>query len=63
MFSCALQSNGEAVCWGDASFEQASPPKAAFQSIEAGGRHICGVERSGEVICWGTDEHGQSTVP
>ena len=49
--ACALRSNGDAVCWGDA-FGQ-SPPQGPFTAIAAGGGYACALSKEGAIECWG----------
>ncbi len=53
--ACALRiSDGTAVCWGDNSDGQATPPTDAFSAIVSGDRFSCGiVTDTGRVVCWG----------
>ena len=54
--SCGLRSSGEAICWGNNAFGQASPPSGEFTAIAAGGPHSCGLRSSGEAVCWGISD-------
>jgi alpha-tubulin suppressor-like RCC1 family protein/tRNA A-37 threonylcarbamoyl transferase component Bud32 len=71
-FSCALDRNGRAYCWGDnasgqlgngATTESRSPAAVAgdltFVAIAAGNAHACGVTPQGEAYCWGENNGGQ----
>lgn len=65
--SCALTSEGSAVCWGDNSWQQVSPassanvvptptavaPGLAFTAIGAGGDNTCAITIAGAAYCWG----------
>ena len=62
--TCALRSDGSAMCWGDAHYGQTSPPRdARFTSISAGGLHTCAINTDGAAVCWGSDEMGQASPP
>ncbi len=62
--TCALRSDGSAICWGDARYGQTSPPEGAtFMSISAGGLHTCAIDTNGAAVCWGSDEIGQASPP
>jgi alpha-tubulin suppressor-like RCC1 family protein/tRNA A-37 threonylcarbamoyl transferase component Bud32 len=71
-FTCALDRNGRAYCWGDnasgqlgngATSESRSPALVAgdltFVAIAAGNAHACGVTAQGEAYCWGENSGGQ----
>jgi len=73
---CALDSTGQAFCWGNGynalgSTFRSIPAKLEtglrFSSIEAGRSHQCGVSLSNAIFCWGANEAGQigdySAVP
>ncbi len=60
-FSCALDTNGAAECWG--SGDAASPPTGVFVGIAAGERHACAWDGAGDVRCWGDDTDGQAQAP
>lgn len=61
LYSCALETSGEAWCWG---FHPQVPttknqeptrvaPGFSFSSIALGENHICGVEAAtGKTLCW-----------
>jgi len=72
--SCALDTTGNAWCWGDgsqgqlgrvgttASFRPVAvtmPPGVTFSSIAAGDVHTCGLTSTGVVYCWGLNSSGQ----
>ncbi|WP_420610637.1 RCC1 domain-containing protein [Candidatus Poriferisodalis sp.] len=59
--SCALRSDGTAVCWGSNVEGKASPPEGTFTAVSVGGQHTCGLRTDRTVACWGLDEDGQST--
>lgn len=52
--ACALQRNGEALCWGDYTVVDI-PPKAPgpFLALSAGTDHTCGIRTNGRIVCWG----------
>ncbi len=61
--ACALNTNGNVVCWGDNTYDQSTPPNETFVSVEAGGSATCGITTTGEALCWGEEEHyGQLDV-
>jgi alpha-tubulin suppressor-like RCC1 family protein len=70
--TCALDSGGEAWCWGnndegqlghEAVLGRHVPAAAAgglgFAQLAAGRRHTCGLVPGGEVYCWGDNAGGQ----
>jgi alpha-tubulin suppressor-like RCC1 family protein len=52
-FSCGLQANGKATCWGDNEFDQQNFPTETFTQIAPGGEATCGLRANGTVACWG----------
>jgi hypothetical protein len=73
--SCALMENAIAVCWGDDTYGQASPPEQiGFNprgpvtpkagQISAGDSHTCAIAAgTGKAVCWGRNNHGQTSAP
>ena len=70
--SCALDTSGNAFCWGandqgqlgDGTRDDHATPNVvagdlAFSQLSAGASHTCGVSRDGEAYCWGNNERGQ----
>jgi len=65
-YTCAIDSDGVAECWGYDEFGQVSgdkPHERGYVAISAGFRAACALTREGEVDCWGGDEYGQATDP
>jgi hypothetical protein len=54
--ACALQSDGEIRCWGDAR----PPPKLKFSYISQPDRwdSYCGITLDGDTYCWGNQSPG-----
>lgn len=70
--SCALDSSGNAYCWGDNRYGQLGngtnvdsnvPVKVSnisnFNSIHTTGLNACGTTNEGNVYCWGLGQSGQ----
>ncbi|MDQ3333828.1 MAG: hypothetical protein M4D80_01480 [Myxococcota bacterium] len=51
--SCAIKSDGTAVCWGSNMSGQATPPANQFKSIAAGWFFTCGIRLDDTIACWG----------
>ena len=62
-FNCGLPYTQKAICWGDNTFGQATPPGGHFTAVSAGDAHACGLRPSGKLRCWGSDGRGQATPP
>lgn len=62
--TCALRTDGSAVCWGRDDYGQASPPAGArFLQVSAGGLHTCGILTDRSLACWGFNVYGQRNHP
>jgi alpha-tubulin suppressor-like RCC1 family protein len=66
--SCAINSEGEAYCWGALDFEDGVPEiqrltAHRFQAIAIGAEHACAIaagdDSAGQVWCWGSNEKSQ----
>jgi alpha-tubulin suppressor-like RCC1 family protein len=71
--SCAVQADGQLLCWGDNHFGQLGtgiqehhsfPPSPVpiadrARAVTAGRRHTCALLRDGTVECWGKGFEGQ----
>jgi alpha-tubulin suppressor-like RCC1 family protein len=62
-FTCALRTDGAAICWGLDDSGQASPPAETFVQVSTGRQHACGVREDGTAICWGDDRFGKLDAP
>lgn len=56
-FNCALQTDGNVLCWGLAP----TPPAGPFVELVVGYEHACGLRPDGSVDCWGDNDFGQAT--
>ena len=64
LHSCALESDGTPVCWGNDEKGQSSPPAdTTLTSITTGGSYTCGLKADGSPICWGENDRGQASPP
>ncbi len=61
--SCAIDSAGFMVCWGDDSYGQAPSPSGTYSQASAGQAHTCAVDTLGYISCWGDDSSGQASPP
>ena len=70
--SCAIEENGEALCWGANAYDElggATAPSGDGPVLVAGDKpwtqttsgafHSCGVTSAGEAYCWGRNTAGQ----
>ncbi|MFN0180234.1 MAG: PKD domain-containing protein [Gemmatimonadales bacterium] len=51
--ACAVQANGQLVCWGDMVLPPFTAPSGSFQKIAVGEDHACGIETAGTLTCFG----------
>ena len=62
--SCALQQNGEVLCWGTNSQGQLNVPQSVrFRQITTGSQFSCGLRIDGGITCWGDNDHQQLAAP
>ena len=61
--TCGILEGGQAACWGDNDYGQASPPDGKFIAISGGRLHTCGILEGGQAVCWGRDGDGQASPP
>lgn len=74
--TCALRSDGSALCWGDNDegqlgvgdrSDRETPSGVAgdrlFTFIDVGGSHSCAIDTSERLWCWGRNDDGQLGVP
>ncbi|MCX7556158.1 pre-peptidase C-terminal domain-containing protein [Xanthomonadaceae bacterium JHOS43] len=70
--ACAIDAQGQARCWGDATFGQladTTPTSSAPTTVggprlvslfsSAGAQHNCGLTSGGAAYCWGRNHQGQ----
>lgn len=53
LHTCAIDSDGTPMCWGDDTYGQATAPATSLTGISAGDDFSCGVDSSGAMSCWG----------
>nr|CAB3479861.1 unnamed protein product [Digitaria exilis] len=67
VFNCGLFARNRTVfCWGDETVSGViglTPRDLQFQSIGAGGYHVCGVLENAQVFCWGRSLEMQQATP
>jgi hypothetical protein len=56
-YGCAIRSNGELACWGDAPLRQ-SPPAGRFTKLHVFGG-ACAIDTAKSVHCWGVPSNWQ----
>jgi hypothetical protein len=63
--NCALQTNGQIVCWGANDYSQAVPPAGLIASqVSAGYEHTCVLRKAdGLVVCWGGNLYSSGPPP
>ncbi|KAJ1477839.1 hypothetical protein T484DRAFT_1819797, partial [Baffinella frigidus] len=71
----AAGGDGEALCWGAASFDKTRPPdtRARYRDLSAGASHVCAIKvpkgeavsvaHAGALACWGDNRDHQATPP
>jgi alpha-tubulin suppressor-like RCC1 family protein len=72
-FTCALQDDGRASCWGangrgelgngnttDTNAPAAISGTLVFRKLAAGSSHVCGIKDDGFAFCWGYNFNGQT---
>ena len=52
--TCAINSAGLLVCWGDSSYGLTTPPGGQFAEVACGSQNICAIAIDGTATCWGT---------
>ena len=58
--TCALRSQGQLRCWGDApGFSESRYSQVTWQTVAAGATKSCGILSTGGVACWGRDADDQ----
>ena len=60
--TCAVKTDGHAVCWGWTATGQTTIPAGlgTVAAIAAGGYRTCAIRTDGTVACWGADGSGQA---
>ena len=63
--TCALNSFGVVVCWGDNSKGQCSVPTTLFDAVDiyAKGDTTVAIKRDGTLVMWGDTSNGKGNIP
>ena len=73
-FTCAVDTNDKAWCWGidghrlgsgnsgDASSPRAVSGAHSFKWLDSGSGHSCGIDSQDNILCWGSNGFGQLGV-
>ena len=59
--ACGVVRNGTVACWGQDTYDQATPPPGTFKAVSAALFHTCGIETDGTVTCWGRNGNRQAS--
>ena len=51
--ACAIDGQGEAVCWGNTNEHYQNPPQGPFVQISSSLWSTCGLRQDGSIACWG----------
>ena len=54
-YSCAIDENHQAVCFGANNNGQGTPPDLEITSIQAGADHTCAIDTVENIECWGNE--------
>lgn len=60
-FACAVNAEGDIVCWGRDPLGTTQPPEGPWKGISGDGTRYCGVRQNGEGECW--DFEGGGFIP
>ena len=61
--TCALQSNSQIDCWGDAEDGATIVPAGTYRTVSAGAAFTCAVKANDALACWGYNGSGKATPP
>jgi alpha-tubulin suppressor-like RCC1 family protein len=59
--SCALDSGGNAACWGN--IDNSTVPVGSFLHLSVGNGFACGLRADQSLACWGNNDDAQSSPP
>lgn len=57
-FSCSIDGNGNAYCWGDNDSGQTDPYSYNYKSLSSGDSHVCAIGVNSQIFCWGWNGYG-----
>ena len=60
---CAIRAQGTLACWGDDTYDQASPPPGSYRDVATGTRHSCAIKSDRTLTCWGGDGENPDPPP
>ncbi|MBA2660778.1 MAG: hypothetical protein H0U74_00660 [Bradymonadaceae bacterium] len=58
--SCAVKTNGEALCWGLDGDGESRVVNGQYRAIETGWKYTCGLRTDDTVVCWGRNDYSQA---
>ena len=61
--SCAVRTDGAAICSGYDGDGRASPPNGTATAIATGSSSACELRADGTVSCWSSDADGRASPP
>jgi alpha-tubulin suppressor-like RCC1 family protein len=61
--SCAVQGDGQVICWGNNDDGQLTAPAETFVLVRAGNSFTCGILDNGSLRCWGSNDDDRSNPP
>ena len=56
-YTCRLEVDGSATCWGSTEYGIWSPPGDTFEQLHGASAFVCALDAAGEATCWGDPFH------